>query len=57
MITDDVPMATTTEDAAGHIKLIMLVNDWSLRALIPGELAKGFGFYQSKPATAFSPWR
>ena len=33
----------------------MLVNDWSLRNLIPGELAKGFGFYQSKPATAFSP--
>ena len=38
-----------------HIKLLMLVNDWSLRNLIPGELAKGFGFYQSKPATAFSP--
>ena len=54
VITDDVPMATTAADAAGHIKLIMLVNDWSLRALIPGELAKGFGFYQSKPATAFS---
>ena len=54
VITDDVPMATTSADAAGHIKLIMLVNDWSLRALIPGELAKGFGFYQSKPATAFS---
>jgi fumarylacetoacetate (FAA) hydrolase len=55
VITDDVPMATTMEHAAGHIKLVMLVNDWSLRALIPGELAKGFGFYQSKPATAFSP--
>jgi fumarylacetoacetate (FAA) hydrolase len=55
VITDDVPMATTPEAAAGHIKLVMLVNDWSLRALIPGELAKGFGFYQSKPATAFSP--
>jgi fumarylacetoacetate (FAA) hydrolase len=41
--------------AASHIKLIMLVNDWSLRNLVPGELAKGFGFYQSKPATAFSP--
>ena len=38
-----------------HIKLVMLVNDWSLRNLIPAELAKGFGFYQSKPATAFSP--
>ena len=55
VITDDVPMATTPEAAASHIKLVMLVNDWSLRALIPGELAKGFGFYQSKPATAFSP--
>jgi len=55
VITDDVPMATTAEDAAGHIKLVALVNDWSLRGLIPGELAKGFGFYQSKPATAFSP--
>jgi fumarylacetoacetate (FAA) hydrolase len=55
VITDDVPMGTTAADAAAHIKLVMLVNDWSLRALIPGELAKGFGFYQSKPATAFSP--
>jgi fumarylacetoacetate (FAA) hydrolase len=55
VITDDVPMATTAADAAAHIKLLVLVNDWSLRALIPGELAKGFGFYQSKPATAFSP--
>ncbi|HEX2494188.1 MAG TPA: fumarylacetoacetate hydrolase family protein, partial [Steroidobacter sp.] len=42
-------------NAHEHIKLLMLVNDWSLRNLIPGELAKGFGFYQSKPATAFSP--
>jgi fumarylacetoacetate (FAA) hydrolase len=48
-------MATGKADAAGHIKLVALVNDWSLRGLIPGELAKGFGFYQSKPATAFSP--
>lgn len=55
VITDDVPMATAVEDAAAHIKLLMLVNDVSLRNLIPGELAKGFGFYQSKPATAFSP--
>jgi fumarylacetoacetate (FAA) hydrolase len=55
VITDDVPMATTPADAAGHIQLVMLANDWSLRTLIPGELAKGFGFYQSKPATAFSP--
>lgn len=55
VVTDDVPMATGREQARAHIKLLMLVNDWSLRNLIPGELAKGFGFYQSKPATAFSP--
>ncbi len=55
IITDDVPMATTAAEAAGHIKLVMLVNDVSLRNLIPGELAKGFGFYQSKPSSAFSP--
>ncbi|MFL6548304.1 MAG: fumarylacetoacetate hydrolase family protein [Povalibacter sp.] len=55
VITDDVPMGTSRADARDHIKLVMLVNDWSLRNLIPGELAKGFGFYQSKPATAFSP--
>lgn len=55
VITDDVPMGTTAADAGAHIKLVMLANDWSLRGLIPGELAKGFGFYQSKPATAFSP--
>jgi fumarylacetoacetate (FAA) hydrolase len=55
VITDDVAMSTKAADAAPHIKLLMLVNDWSLRNLIPGELAKGFGFYQSKPATAFSP--
>jgi fumarylacetoacetate (FAA) hydrolase len=55
VVTDDVAMSTKQADAARHIKLVMLVNDWSLRNLIPGELAKGFGFYQSKPATAFSP--
>ena len=55
VITDDVPMGTTPAAAAGHIKLLALVNDWSLRGLIPGELAKGFGFYQSKPSTSFSP--
>jgi len=48
-------MSTGPQAAREHIKLVMLVNDWSLRNLIPGELAKGFGFYQSKPATAFSP--
>jgi fumarylacetoacetate (FAA) hydrolase len=55
VITDDVPMGTTPHQASEHIKLLMLVNDWSLRNLIPGELGKGFGFYQSKPSTAFSP--
>jgi fumarylacetoacetate (FAA) hydrolase len=55
VITDDVPMGTSPDQARQHIKLLMLVNDWSLRNLIPAELAKGFGFYQSKPATTFSP--
>ena len=55
VITDDVPMAATPEQAAGHIQLIGLVNDVSLRNLIPGELAKGFGFLQSKPRSALSP--
>ena len=55
VITDDVPMGVSAEDAIKHIKLIMLVNDVSLRGLIPGELAKGFGFFQSKPSSAFSP--
>jgi fumarylacetoacetate (FAA) hydrolase len=55
VVTDDVPMGTNAQAARDHIHLVMLVNDWSLRNLIPAELAKGFGFYQSKPATAFSP--
>ena len=55
VITDDVPMGVSAEDALGHIKLIMIVNDVSLRGLIPGELAKGFGFFQSKPSSAFRP--
>jgi fumarylacetoacetate (FAA) hydrolase len=55
VITDDVPMGSTPEQAAGHIRLLMLVNDVSLRNLIPDELAKGFGFLQAKPATSFSP--
>jgi fumarylacetoacetate (FAA) hydrolase len=54
VVTDDVPMGSTPEQAADHIRLLMLVNDVSLRNLIPAELAKGFGFFQSKPATAFS---
>jgi fumarylacetoacetate (FAA) hydrolase len=56
VITDDVPYQTSTENAASHVKLLMLVNDVSLRALIPPELAKGFGFFVSKPPTAFSPF-
>lgn len=55
VITDDVPMGLSPDAAGAHIKLVMIVNDWSLRNLIPAELGKGFGFYQSKPATAFSP--
>jgi fumarylacetoacetate (FAA) hydrolase len=55
VITGDVPMGTPAAAAGAHICLLMLVNDVSLRNLIPGELAKGFGFFQSKPASAFSP--
>jgi len=55
VITDDVPMGATPDEAHGKIRLLMLVNDVSLRNLIPAELAKGFGFLQSKPATSFSP--
>jgi fumarylacetoacetate (FAA) hydrolase len=55
VITGDVPMCATPEQALDGVRLLMLVNDVSLRNLIPAELAKGFGFFQSKPATAFSP--
>ncbi len=55
VITDDVAMGIAPAGAGRHIKLVMLVNDVSLRNLIPNELAKGFGFFQAKPATAFSP--
>ena len=55
VVTGDVPMASTPEQALDGIRLVMLANDVSLRNLIPAELAKGFGFFQSKPATAFSP--
>jgi len=55
VVTDDVPMAVTPEQASSHIQLIGLVNDVSLRNLIPAELAKGFGFLQSKPRSALSP--
>ena len=55
VVTADVEMGTTPDAALESVRLLMLVNDWSLRNLIPAELAKGFGFLQSKPATAFSP--
>jgi fumarylacetoacetate (FAA) hydrolase len=55
VITGDVPYGCSAQEAEGHIRLVMLCNDVSLRNLIPDELAKGFGFYQSKPASAFSP--
>lgn len=55
IITDDVPMGIKKEDAGQHIKLFMLVNDVSLRNLVPAELAKGFGFFQAKPSSSFSP--
>ena len=55
VIVDDVPMGASVEEARSAIRLVMLVNDVSLRGLIPAELAKGFGFFQSKPSSAFSP--
>jgi fumarylacetoacetate (FAA) hydrolase len=55
VVTDDVPQGITAEEATAHILLVGLVNDVSLRNLIPGELGKGFGFLQSKPASALSP--
>jgi fumarylacetoacetate (FAA) hydrolase len=55
VVTGDVPMGVSAADALGHVRLVMLANDVSLRNLIASELAKGFGFVQSKPPTAFSP--
>ena len=55
IITDDVPMSCSVSEAPDHIKLVMLCNDISLRLIMKPELAKGFGFYQSKPASTFSP--
>jgi len=55
VILGDTPMGTTAADAGQYVRLLMLVNDVTLRNLIPDELAKGFGFFQGKPATAFSP--
>lgn len=55
VVTGDVPMGIDPKSALDYIRLVMIVNDVSLRGLIPGELAKGFGFFQSKPSSAFSP--
>lgn len=55
VVTDDVPMGVSEADARGHIRLLMLVNDVSLRNLAQAELAKGFGFFHTKPSSAFSP--
>jgi fumarylacetoacetate (FAA) hydrolase len=55
VVTGDVAMGASPDQGIEAIRLVMLANDWSLRHLIPAELAKGFGFFQSKPATAFSP--
>src|ERR1051325_156370 len=56
IVLGDTPIGTTAADAAKHIRLVMLANDVTLRALVPDELAKSFGFFHSKPATAFSPF-
>jgi fumarylacetoacetate (FAA) hydrolase len=56
VVLDDTPQGTRAADAAAHVKLLMLANDVTLRNLVPTELAKSFGFFQSKPATAFSPF-
>jgi fumarylacetoacetate (FAA) hydrolase len=56
VITGDVPLGVTQAEAAGHIRLLLIVNDVSLRNLIPAELAKGFGFFVSKPSSAFAPF-
>lgn len=55
VVLDDVPMGASAQECGTRIRLLMLVNDWSLRNLAPDELAKGFGFVQAKPATAFGP--
>jgi fumarylacetoacetate (FAA) hydrolase len=56
VVLDDVPLGTTAAQAGEHVRLVLLANDVTLRNLVPNELAKGFGFFQSKPATAFSPF-
>jgi fumarylacetoacetate (FAA) hydrolase len=56
VILGDTPLGTRASGAEPHIRLVVLLNDWTHRALIPDELAKGFGFFQSKPSTAFAPF-
>jgi fumarylacetoacetate (FAA) hydrolase len=56
VVLGDTPIGTTAADAQHYVRLVMLANDCTLRNLIPEELAKGFGFFQSKPATAFAPF-
>lgn len=56
VVTGDVPMGVSPEEALKHIRLFMIINDVSLRGLIPAELAQGFGFFQSKPSSAFAPF-
>jgi fumarylacetoacetate (FAA) hydrolase len=56
VVLGDTPIGTKASDAASCVKLVMLANDWTLRSLVPDELAKSFGFFTSKPATAFSPF-
>jgi fumarylacetoacetate (FAA) hydrolase len=56
VVLADTPLGTRAADAAASVRLVMLANDITLRALVPDELAKSFGFFQSKPATAFSPF-
>lgn len=56
VVTDFIPMGTKKEKALKHVKLVVLINDVSLRGLIPAELTRGFGFYQSKPSSSFAPF-
>jgi fumarylacetoacetate (FAA) hydrolase len=56
VIVDDVPVGTTAAEATAHILLVVVLNDWTYRGLVPDELARGFGFFQSKPATGFAPF-
>ena len=56
VILGDVPLGTRAEDAVSHVRLVTMLNDLTLRNLVPDELAKGFGFFQSKPSTAFAPF-